>query len=369
MLRVSEPDLSRLELANVNQAVESTLISGTGPFVVESEHSIQAMTGASYALATSNGTASLHLCLMTLGLAPGDEVIVPSFTYIASVNAILYVGASPVFVDVDADTWTIDPAEIVHAISPRTKAIMAVHLYGHPFDGKLIRDIANQHGLFVIEDAAEGHVSTSHGNRAGNIGDIASFSFFGNKVLTAGEGGAITTNRSNLYELAAVIRNQGMNPNRRFEHNVVGNNFRLNNVSAAILAAQLQRREEILQKRQTIIDAYTELLSGTKFELHQRASWATTTPWLFSLLMPKGTRVSRDLVLRRLESRGIETRPLFLPAHSMKPYKNFRRGSKKFTNSIELSERGFNLPTSSKMSTTEAEWVVAELMNAAEIKS
>lgn len=363
MLRVSEPDLSELERDALIRAFDSTFISGVGEFVDECEKLIAKATGASHALVTCNGTASLHLALLALGIGPGDEVIVPSFTYIASVNAILYVGATPVFVDSSLDNWTILPDALPGSLSPRTKAIMGVHLYGHPFDYLSLSRFAKEHGLKLIEDAAEAPFSKSHGTRAGNMGDVASFSFFGNKVLTAGEGGAVTTNDSELFEKMKIIRNQGMDPLERFNHIMIGNNFRLNNLSAAILSAQLRRRSELLSKRQAISNAYQESLSevdGISFQ--PISEWATWTPWLFSIILNPRANRSVTEVATHLWSHGIETRPFFKPAHLMTPYRNFPGSQNELPNAVKLASGGMNLPTSSLMNENEV-FRVAELVS------
>lgn len=342
-------------------AFESSFISGTGPYVERSQMQLQEFTGARHALLTCNGTASLHLALMALNIKPGDEVIVPSFTYISSVNAILYVGAIPVFVDVDQTSWTLDPEEVAMAVSPQTRAIMAVHLYGHPFDFVQLRRVADEHGLFLVEDAAEAHFSTSQGHRVGNLGDISSFSFFGNKVLTSGEGGAVTTNSSDLFEKMSILRNQGMDPHRRFFHPMVGNNFRMNNLSAAVLSAQLERADELRSKRNAIFDFYDhELLELEEVTRRPVSHWATMTPWLYSVLLNPKLRLRIPDMMRHLQESEVETRPFFTPAHLMPPYEDFPRSSG-LRRGIEISVSGFNLPTSSLMKKADVSFVVKAL--------
>jgi len=369
ILRVSEPDLSANEERYLSEAFQSTQISGVGNFVDSAQRLLQQATGAPHALVTCNGTASLHLALMAVGIEHGDEVIVPSFTYIASVAAILYVGAVPVFVDVQPDTWCLDPELVVKSITSRTRAIMGVHLYGHPFDAIAIEKIALEHELFVIEDAAEAPFSQAFGRIAGTIGNIASFSFFGNKVITCGEGGAVTTKDAELASKMKIIRNQGMNPNVRFQHDLLGNNFRLNNLSASLLCAQLERRVELVKKRQSVVDWYREKLADVA-EVRQQpvADWATWTPWLYSVTLSTPNLVSkRSEILRYLAERDIETRPFFIPAHKMKPYRKFVTSpdeSKDFAIGNKLSSSGFNLPTSSLMTLDDVNRVVEVLKEA-----
>ena len=362
MLRVSEPDLTDLERRYVLRAFDSSIISGAGEFVTKSECQFSEFTGARHSLVTCNGTASLHLALMALGIGPGDEVIVPSFTYIASINSILYVGAEPVFVDVDETSWTIDPDELKLAVTKKTKAIMAVHLYGHPFDYQLISRFAEDNGLKVIEDAAEAHFSTAYGVRVGTMGSIASFSFFGNKVLTCGEGGAVTTDSDELFNSMKIIRNQGMDPNRRFFHPIVGNNFRLNNLSAAVLSAQLERSDTLLRKRLEVTEEYDKLIEKYSVPVIKRpkADWATLTPWLYSILLPSSVAPARARIMADLAEAGIETRPFFTSAHEMPPYAKYRKASG-LDRGLQLSASGLNLPTSSLMGQEDIHKVVVQL--------
>ena len=363
MMRVSEPDLGELEYSYLRSAFESTMISGHGRFVLSAEDGIKKLSGSDEALVTCNGTAALHLALMALGIGPGHEVIVPSFAYIAPVNAITYVGATPVFVDSDPMTWTLDPNKIEPLITSSTRAILGVHVYGHTFDFEAIRRIAVDHGLYVIEDAAEAHFASSHGKMAGSLGDISTFSFFGNKILTCGEGGAVTSNSKELAESMRIIRNQGMDPSVRFYHPVIGNNFRLNNLSAAILTAQLQRGAELLEKRQTVYDIYSKLVKTQvpELRLQPAADWALVAPWLFTVVPPKGTTT---LIQKSLERQGFETRPLFRPAHTMPSFQNEASIRSDLSVAEEIASEGINLPTSSLMSEKDVNCVVVALKQA-----
>lgn len=362
MLRVSEPDLGPLERASLIRAFDSTMISGAGEFVSEAEGHLRSLTSSPHALVTCNGTASLHLALMALGIGQGDEVIVPSFTYIASVNAILYVGAEPVFVDIDEISWTLDPDGLEDALTVRTKAIMAVDLYGHPFDHTNVSAFAERHGLSVVEDAAEAHFSSSHGQPVGTLGTISSFSFFGNKVLTCGEGGGVTTGSPELHEKMLLLRNQGMDPNRRFYHPLVGNNFRLNNLSAAVLCAQFNRKEELLSKRRAVFVEYESQLRASEIGLSLRPlhPWAVNTPWLFSVLLPERIVPARGAVMEILLQHNIETRPFFQCVDEMPPYKKFRKASN-LQKSRAISKAGINLPTSSLMTPQDVKRVIETL--------
>lgn len=357
---VSMPHLCGNEEDYVVQAIRSTWISSTGEFVKRFEYEFARMCGTQYAIAVSNGTVALHLAMLALGVGPGDEVIVPSLTYVATANAVRYVGAEPVFVDVDPQTWTIDPRQIEENITPRTKGIIAVHLYGHPADMDVINQIAAAYGLWVVEDAAEAHFARYKGRVVGGLGKLATFSFYGNKIITSGEGGAITLNDPELEYRIRMLRGQGMDPNRRYFFPVVGYNYRLTNVACAILCAQLERAEQLIERRRNIYRLYTELLSGIPgIGLQPVASWAEITPWLYSITVdPQGYGRTRDEVMGLLAQEGVETRPFFFPLHRLPPYRESSR--KRRTNlpvTDELAEKGMNLPTHPGLRDDQIEWI------------
>lgn len=358
---VSEPDLSPLELEYVDEAIRSTWISSSGKFLDRFEEEFCELTSSSHALAVSNGTVALHLILLGLGVEKGDEVIVPSFTYIASVNAIRYVGATPVFIDVNDSTWGIEASSVLAAITSRTKAVIGVHVYGQPFDLGPIQALCREKGIFLIEDAAEAPFSTYFGRPVGSFGVASSFSFYGNKVITSGEGGAVVTSDANLASKMRMIRSQGMDPKKRYFFPIIGHNFRLTNVAAAILCAQLQRLPEILEKRHEVCNTYDkELWNVSGVELQTKATWSTWTPWLASILI-SGGELQRDALALSLSSLGIETRPFFIPIHQMPPYKEFSIDAPLMAVTDSLSERGINLPTSSKMSSSDAKEISREI--------
>ena len=354
-----------MEELRANEALKSTLISGSGSFIQLAESQICAMTSSPYAFTTSNGTAALHLALMALGIGPGDEVIVPAFTYIASANAVLYVGAKPIFVDCDPVTWTIDTHAARAAITSATRAIIGVHLYGHPYNWRELNELATSYKLALVEDAAEAHFSVSFGRRAGTMGDVSTFSFFGNKVLTCGEGGAVTTGDEGLSRKLALIRNQGMDVEKRFYHPVLGNNFRLNNLSAAILTAQLDRRDELLRRRERIFELYREMLAHLEGEISFQvtAPWAEVTPWLFCIVLEKHTE-RRDSLIQQLSHVGVETRPFFRLASEMPYFENLESTGSDFPAAKRVSQAGLNLPTSSLMNEALVEEVVRKLEKA-----
>ena len=238
---VAAPDLTGNEESYVVEAIRSSWISSTGPFVQRFEKEFAALCGHAPAIGVANGTMALHLALLTLDLRPGDEVLVPSLTYIATANAVRYCGAEPVFVDVDPQTWCIDPKQLEARITRRTEGIIPVHLYGHPADMDAINHVAATHGLWVVEDAAEAHFARYKGRPTGSLARIGVFSFYGNKVLTSGEGGAITLDDPALEQRARLLKGQGVDPERRYFFPITGYNYRLTNLACAILCAQLER--------------------------------------------------------------------------------------------------------------------------------
>ena len=348
-------------------AIKSTWISSTGKYVQQFEGEFAQICGTRTTIGVCNGTVALHLILMALDVRPGDEVLVPSLTYIATANAVRYVGAEPVFVDIDPETWCIDPNLLEDKITRRTKGIIAVHLYGHPADMDAINHIAGIHGLWVVEDAAEAHTALYKGRPTGSLAPIASFSFYGNKIFTSGEGGAIALSDPHLELRIRTLRGQGMDPNRRYYFPVTGYNFRLTNVACALLCAQLERKEDIIERRHEIFSMYRGLLADMPGVVFQPiADWADPAPWLFSILIKEDAfGRSRDELIEYLESLGVETRPFFIPLHKLPP---FRESSENRGDSLpcsdELGEIGLNLPTYSTMSNNDIENVVDAIKRA-----
>ncbi len=361
---VSRPSLTQLEKRYVNEALDSTWISSTGSFISRFESAFANACGTERAIAVCNGTVALHLALLTLDVRPGDEVIVPSLTYIATANAVRYVGAEPVFVDVDPSTWTMDPKKIEDSITRRTKGIIPVHLYGHPSDMDAINHIAAVHGLWVVEDAAEAPFASYRGRPTGSLGTMATFSFFGNKILTSGEGGAITLSDSQLELRARTLRGQGMDPLRRYYFPVTGYNFRITNLASALLLAQFERRDEILRKR---FDIYARYTAGLKdipgIGLQPVAEWATISPWLFCITVESMAQSrSRDDLMKYLRRRGIDTRPFFIPLHLLPPFREeSRRRAEVLPVTQRLSNCGLNLPTFPEMMEEEVDEVVSAI--------
>jgi perosamine synthetase len=345
-LPIYEPLLSGKELEYVSDCIQSGWISSLGKYIGEFERLFAQFCGTRHAVAVSNGTTALHLALAALGIGAGDEVIVPTLTFVATANAVHYTGATPVFVDSDLTTWNIDPAGITAAVTPRTKAIIPVHLYGHPVDMQPVLDLAAQHGLFVIEDAAEAHGAEYRGRRVGSMGHVNAFSFYGNKIITTGEGGMLTTNDDALAERLRFLRDHAMSPDKRYWHTEVGYNYRITNLQAAVGVAQMERIDEFITRKRWIAQVYNdELRSVPGVVLPPEAAWAKSVYWMYSLLFTKEFPLSRDEVSRRLKQQGIDSRPFFYPIHSMPPYQQAGAAAPQLPNAAYLSQHGINLPS------------------------
>ena len=343
-IAVAAPTLNGNEKRYVLECLETTWISSIGRFITEFERGFARFCGVEHAIAVSNGTNALHLALVALGLEPGDEVIVPTLSYIATANAVTYCGAKPMFVDCDPRTLNIDPEDIAGKITTRTKGIVPVHLYGHPADMDPIISVAREHGLFVLEDAAEAHGAEYKGQRVGGLGNAAVFSFFGNKIMTTGEGGMVTTNDGDLAARLRLYRGQGLDRDRRYWHSVVGYNYRMTNVAAAIGLAQLEQIDELMGARARLADWYRPKLERLANKLVPQAAepWTRPVLWMQTVMLRAGGEVERDTVMRTLDLAGIETRPVFYPMHLLPPY---REDPALYPNATRCASRGMNLPT------------------------
>lgn len=334
------PDLGGNEKKYVNECLDTSWISSRGRFVGAFEDAFAKRVGVQHAASVCNGTVALHLALVALGIGPGDEVLVPTLTYIASVNAIAYTGATPVFVDSVRSTWQMDPEDVRRNVTPRTRAIMAVHLYGQACDMQALTEIAREHRLFLVEDCAEAFGTQYAGRHVGSFGDISTFSFFGNKTITTGEGGMVVTNDKTLIERARHFKGQGLAAHREYWHDVVGYNYRMSNVAAAIGLAQLERADEFLVAKRDLAGRYAGALSGLPVELHAEAPGTVHSYWMVSILVQRPE--DRDPLRAHLAAAGIETRPVFYPAHTMPMY---ARSYRKHSVAEDLAWRGINLPS------------------------
>ncbi len=349
-------------------ALRSNWISSSGKYITALEETFSQSCGALYGVAVSSGTAAIHLALLACGVKPGDEVIVPCFNLIVGSTTVIWTGAKPVLVDADPKTWCLDPAKIEEKITPRTKAILAVHMYGHPCDMDPILVVARKHGLKVIEDGAEAHGVEYKGKKVGALGDAGCFSFYGNKILTMGEGGVLVTNDKAIAEKTRLLRNQAFEE-PRFVHNEIGFNYRLTNLQAAIGLAQCEKLEEKVKKKRRIGKWYSSLLIGQPgISIAEEAPWAKSVYWMFGVVLSEEFGCSRNEVMKQLNENGVETRAFFHPMHQQPvflkgndPRYPDTRGS--YPVSERLGNNGLYLPSSLDLTQEQAEYVVKTLLN------
>lgn len=357
--------ISRVVLAGNEErylvdAVRSTWLS-QGSYVQRFEHDFAAFLDVPHAVSVCNGTCALDLALAALGIGPGDEVIVPTFTFAASINAVLHVGAEPVLVDCSPDHWNMDAVAWEGAVTSRTRAVMPVHLYGHPCDMERILDIARRRGIAVIEDAAEAHGAEVLGQKVGTLGDVGCFSFYGNKIITTGEGGMCVTRDPEIDRRLRNLRDHGMRPDRRYWHEEAGFNFRMTNLSAAVGVAQLEAIHRFLDRRREIGRAYVAGLDGMPgLTLFPDAPVGESVDWLFCAFFFEGGEAERDEALIALRDAGIDSRPTFYPAHTMPPYRELRRHGE-LANAERFGHSGINLPLHPAMTDTEVARVITTL--------
>ena len=348
-----EPLLGGNELEYVTHCIKTNWISSQGAYVQKFQEMLSDICRMEHCLATSNGTVSLHLALEALGIGEGDEVIVPDLTFGASVNSIIHANATPILVDIDKDTWNISPKEIRKSITPQTKAIMPVHLYGNPCDMDEIMKIAKEFNLLVIEDCAEALGSKINGKPVGCFGDAAAFSFFGNKVITCGEGGAVLFKDSSIYKRAAILRDHGMSKDKRYWHEEIGYNYRLTNIQAAIGCAQLEQFSTFRNNRRHIFELYDNYLLSSGFFKKQNISEGNETSyWLYTVCLHENVNIDRDKLMEQLQLKGIDTRPVFYPMNLMPAFNNIA----KYTGqgiSEYISSRGISLPSSINLDDSE----------------
>jgi len=343
---VAAPVLAGNEKAYVLDCIESSWISSCGKYVEKFERAFADYCGVGHAVSCSSGTAALHVALLALGVGAGDEVILPTLTFVATANAVTYCGARPRFVDIEPDTWTIDPALIEAKITARTKVILPVHLYGYVANMDAVTEIAGRHNLFVVEDAAEAHGAEFRGRRVGSLSEVAAFSFYGNKIISSGEGGMVVTDSEELGRYAAQLRGQGMDLNQRYWFPIIGYNYRMPNLTAAVGLAQLELIDWHLNRRREIASWYRDILRDVPGIGWQSAKdGRENVDWLFTIILDEPIRVSRDDVIARLSERGVETRPVFYPMHVLPPYREMGQEDGLFPVAERVARSGLSLPT------------------------
>ena len=356
MIPVNEPFLAHRELEYVTECVRTGWISSAGRFIEEFEEKWATYCGRRYGIAVTNGTVALQVAAASLGLKPGDEVIMPTFTIISCALAVIYNGGVPVFVDCDPRTWCMDVSQVEAKITSRTRAIMPVHIYGHPVDMDPILDLAERHGLAVVEDAAEVHGAeylsgrgTTHPTwrRCGSFGMLSCFSFYANKLITTGEGGMVLTDDAKLAEKARSLRNLCFQADRRFYHEELGFNFRLTNLQAALGVAQVQRIEEIVSRKRWMGEEYNRRLTGIMgLQLPVEEPWARNVYWMYGVVLSEATGMNAAAFTQRLKQRGIETRPFFLGLHEQPVF--HRRGlflHERYPITERIARQGLYLPS------------------------
>lgn len=353
MIPIAEPDLDGNELAYLTDCIRSGWVSSRGGYVPRFEENVANWCGRRYAVSTSSGTSALHLALLAIGAGPGDEVILPALTYVASANAVAYTGAQPVFVDVELSSWNLDLNQVTSKVTPRTKAILAVHLYGHPVDMQVCMEIAEQHGLWVIEDACEAHGAEYAGRRVGSIGHIGCFSFFGNKLITTGEGGMLLTDSCELADIARSLRDQAKT-HELYWHSEIGFNYRITNLQAAIGVAQMERVDQFVAARRRIARLYDGFFKDTTdLILYREPAWGVSVCWLYSLLVKPEFGLDRDHLIEYLAGREIESRTLFKPLPSLPAHWD----GQSYPVAERLSQTGLSLPSSVKLEPQQIEYI------------
>lgn len=358
---VAQPVLGKEEEKLVLDGLRSGWVSSTGKYISQFESSFAKFCNTKYGITTSNGTTALHLALVAADIGPGDEVIIPSMTFVATANAVSYTGATPVFIDSEMETWNLDPEKIKEKINSRTRAIIPVHLYGHPANMGIIMSIAKKYDLLVLEDAAEAHGALYRGKKVGSIGTAACFSFYGNKIITTGEGGMIVTNNKIFADKVRMLRDHGASKKRKFYHPKLGFNYRMTNLQAALGLAQMTRIEEFIEKKIVIARTYEKFLKHLVPEivLHPQSLWAKSVYWMYSILVPHKGKKNRDYVIKQLRKKGVDSRPFFFPVHLTPRYKTPER----LPHAELLGKTGMNLPSSVNLEQDKIEYICRQISN------
>ena len=356
-IQVAAPVLNGNERKYVIDCLNSTWISSNGKYISLFENKFAEYVGAKHAIAVSNGTVALHAALLGLDITENDEVIMPTLSYIATANAVSYCRGKSIFVDSEELTGNINIKKIEEKITKKTKAIMPVHLYGHPVDIDPLKKLAKKYRLYIIEDAAEAFGCLYKGKHVGCLGDVGIFSFFGNKNITTGEGGMIVTNNSRLAKKIRILKGQGMDPKKRYWHPIIGYNYRMTNIEAAIGLAQLENAKFHIENRQRVAKEYDKLLIGMEkfINIPVEKAYAHHGYWMYTIILKDTIKISRDKLIKKLSEKGIETRPVFYSMHSMPPY---FQGKGKYPVAENISANGLNLPTHAHLKKKEQVYII-----------
>jgi len=343
---VNAPVITAAAKRYVADAMESGWVSSAGSYIDKFEAAFAAYIGRKHAITTTNGTSALHLALAGLGVTEGDEVIIPDFTMVACIDAILYCGALPVLCDIEPETFTIDPRDIERKITKKTKVIMPVHVYGHPADMDEILALAKQHGIAVLEDAAEAHGAKYRGRMCGAMGDAAAFSFYGNKIITTGEGGMVVTDNDVLAARLRRLKDLAHSPERRFWHEEIGFNYRMTNLQAALGLGQLESIASFLERKRTMAQRYSAGLQGIAgLRTPITKDDCENVFWMYAIVLDATFPLSRDAFRAALKDRGIDTRDFFYPLHGMPLAAPFVQQKDQFPVADDVALRGCYLPS------------------------
>jgi perosamine synthetase len=355
---VNKPLLDGNEKKYLNECIDSGWISSEGPFVERFEKQFAARIGCKYGVAVANGSAALEAAVVACGIGAGDEVILPTFTIVSCAAAIVRAGATPILVDCDPRTWNMIPAQVEACITPRTRAIMAVHIYGLPVDMAPIQALARTHGIAIIEDAAEMHGQTYRQRSCGSLGDVATFSFYSNKHVATGEGGMIVTDDANIAEKCRSLRNLCFNPNKRFVHEELGWNFRMSNLQAAVGLAQLERLDEFVTRKRAMGALYDRLLRDVeRIQLPVKSTDAASNIyWVYGLVLDESVDFDAEEAMRRLSAKGIGSRAFFWPMHEQPVFRRMGLfAGQRYPTAERIARRGFYLPSGLGLSDPEIE--------------
>ena len=356
---IYSPNLSEIEREYLLEAYDSGWISSTGEFIQKFENKFKEWNKSKFALTASSGTTALHLALLACGIEKNDEVLIPNITFITTANVVRYVGATPVLVDINFNDWNMDIEDLKKKITSKTKAIIPVHLYGFPAQMQEIMEIASEKELFVIEDSAEALGASIDGVKTGNFGDIGCFSFYGNKVITTGEGGMITTKNEELLQKMDLLKNHGMTKQRRYYHEIVGYNFRMTNMQAAIGFGQMQKIDEIIKRKIEIGKLYAKHFENVdQIQMQELSKGYESVYWLVSINV-KNEKVRDDLLIY-LDKNGVDARKVFYPISEMPPYKKYFNNS--LMKSYEISKSGLNLPSYPDLSNLQIDKIVKDVL-------
>jgi len=360
MIPVNQPLLNGRERELVTHCIDTGWISSDGPFVQEFEKLFSNYIGVDYGVAVCNGTAALETALYAAGVSKGDEVIMPAFTIISCALAVIRLGAVPVLLDAEPDTWNMDVSQLESRITSRTKVIMPVHIYGHPVDMDPLLAIAKRYNLIVVEDAAEAHGAEYLGRKCGSLGHISAWSFYANKIITTGEGGMVLTSDKKMAERASSYRNLCFNPSRRFYHTELGHNFRMTNLQAAIGVAQMERIEEFVQIKRRLGAHYREGLSqieGIKYQIEK--SWAKMVYWMYCIEIDPLLGMDAEQMMIELGKRGIGTRPFFIGMHEQPVFRDLGLfAGECYPITERISRQGLYLPSGLSLTEREIDEVV-----------